>query len=79
MDDQDTYFDGDEPRLDAILEAFPEYRPQAQKQVDLPSSRTAKAPSVNPWVPETRNLTEQARILRDDPSLARRLKEEAGL
>lgn len=34
---------------------------------------------VNPWKKETRNLTEQARIRKEDPDLARTLMEEAGL
>lgn len=33
----------------------------------------------NPWKKETRNLTEQGRITREDPALAARLKKEAGL
>ncbi len=32
----------------------------------------------NPWSKETRNLGEQARLLREDPALAGRLKTEAG-
>jgi hypothetical protein len=34
---------------------------------------------TNPWKRETRNLTEQGRILRSDPQLATRLKAEAGI
>jgi len=33
----------------------------------------------NPWKTETRNLTEQAKILRENPKLAERLKKEAGV
>lgn len=32
----------------------------------------------NPWKRETRNLTEQARLMRENPELAARLKAEAG-
>lgn len=33
----------------------------------------------NPWKPETFNLTNQAKILQENPSLAARLKQEAGV
>ncbi len=33
----------------------------------------------NPWKPETFNLTEQGRLLREKPELARRLMAEAGV
>jgi len=36
-------------------------------------------PEVNPWKPETFNLTNQAKILQENPSLAARLKQEAGV
>lgn len=32
----------------------------------------------NPWAKETQNLTEQGRIMRDDPALAEQLKKAAG-
>jgi chromosome segregation ATPase len=35
-------------------------------------------PQNNPWAKETRNLTEQMRIARENPSLANRLKAQAG-
>jgi multidrug efflux pump subunit AcrA (membrane-fusion protein) len=38
----------------------------------------AGAPQKNPWATETLNLTEQARILRENPALAAQLKREAG-
>lgn len=34
---------------------------------------------TNPWKAETRNITEQARIQREDPELAKRLRGEAGI
>lgn len=34
---------------------------------------------VNPWKKETRNLTQQGKILRDNPDLAKKLKLAAGL
>ena len=36
-------------------------------------------PEVNPWKPETFNLTLQGKILRDDPAKATRMKAEAGI
>ncbi len=33
---------------------------------------------ANPWAKETRNLAEQVRILKENPTLAQRLKAEAG-
>jgi DNA repair exonuclease SbcCD ATPase subunit len=36
-------------------------------------------PEVNPWKPETFNLTLQGQILREDPAKATRMKAEAGV
>jgi hypothetical protein len=36
-------------------------------------------PEVNPWKPETFNLTLQGKILREDPAKATRMKAEAGV
>jgi hypothetical protein len=36
-----------------------------------------KPPAMNPWKKETRNLTEQGRILRENPALATQLQREA--
>ncbi len=36
-------------------------------------------PEVNPWKPETFNLTLQGKILREDPAKATRMKAEAGI
>jgi predicted nuclease with TOPRIM domain len=36
-------------------------------------------PEVNPWKPETFNLTLQGKILREDPAKAARMKAEAGV
>lgn len=45
---------------------------------DGTKSSTAPTPSIkNPWKKETFNLTEQMRILRENPPLAARLKAEA--
>jgi predicted RNase H-like nuclease (RuvC/YqgF family) len=39
----------------------------------------AGSPEVNPWKPETFNLTMQGKILREDPAKAARMKAEAGV
>ena len=39
----------------------------------------AGSPEVNPWKPETWNLTMQGKILREDPAKATRMKAEAGV
>ncbi len=39
----------------------------------------AGSPEVNPWKPETFNLTLQGKILREDPAKAARMKAEAGI
>ena len=36
-------------------------------------------PEVNPWKPETFNLTQQGKILKEDPAKATRMKAEAGV
>lgn len=77
MDDPETYFDGGTPNVDAILRDFPEYAPKPASTVTIPGSKTAGGPATNPWVRETRNLTEQARITRENPALAQQLKDAA--
>jgi hypothetical protein len=41
-------------------------------------SGSGRGSKSNPWKKETRNLTEQGRIKRENPELAERLKREAG-
>ena len=43
------------------------------------TTQTPPAYKNNPWKVETKNLTEQGRILKEDPELAERLKAEAGV
>ena len=78
MDDPDEYFDETSPNVEAILEAFPEYKPQPAGPTPTKGAG-GNAPTVtrNPWKPETRNLTEQARILRENPALAQQLQRDA--
>lgn len=44
-----------------------------------PGSNGSAGTRNNPWAKDTMNLTEQGRILREDPAKAERLKREAGL
>ncbi|NGP45977.1 DUF4355 domain-containing protein [Bacillaceae bacterium SIJ1] len=46
---------------------------------DTPSVGTKNKGTYNPWKKETRNLTEQGRILRENPELAQKLKTQAGV
>jgi hypothetical protein len=42
-------------------------------------TNTPPPPQDNPWKPETFNLTKQGKILKEDPELAKRLKQAAGV
>jgi hypothetical protein len=44
-----------------------------------PTRQVPATPEVNPWKPETFNLTLQGKILREDPAKATRMKAEAGV
>jgi len=44
-----------------------------------PPDAAASGGRVNPWHPSSLNLTEQGRILRDSPEIARRLRAAAGV
>lgn len=78
MDDADEYFDGTEPDEEKILSDFPEYAPKAAGPTPTKGAG-GNAPTVttNPWKRETRNLTMQARIKRDNPALAQELQAAA--
>ena len=43
------------------------------------SGGTAASSIVNPWKKETKNFTEQARLLKESPDVAAQLKSEAGV
>lgn len=61
----------------AVLKELPELK--GATNVGGPTNPGAdghKGP--NPWAKDTLNLTEQARLLREDPALAKQLKEAAG-
>lgn len=46
---------------------------------DAPPPGSQKESEVNPWKKETKNLTLQAKIVREDPTAAARLKQAAGV
>ena len=71
------------PILDWARASLPQYRLKAPKPsgTGAPVGRSAggdlPAGQKNPWARETFNLTEQARLVRNDPDLANRLREAA--
>lgn len=78
MDNPDDYFDENgKPLNEKILTDFSEYAPKETGTSPVSSVRPARGPVTNPWVKETRNLTEQARIIRENPDLAAQLKQDA--
>lgn len=66
------------------LEALAKAKPWLKKQASGPVGSGTNPPGaggteVNPWKKESFNLTMQAKILRENPALAARLKAEAGV
>lgn len=66
------------------LEALVETKPWLKKAEAKPVGSGTNPPGAggaepNPWKKETFNLTQQAKILRENPALAARLKAEAGV
>ncbi len=66
------------------LEALVETKPWLKKAEAKPVGSGTNPPGAgvaepNPWKQETFNLTQQAKILRENPALAARLKAEAGV
>lgn len=75
----DGTVEGVREALEALLEAKP-YLKAAPKQVGSPSNPPGAATGErNPWLKEHFNLTEQGRILREDPAKAQRMMAEAGI
>lgn len=68
----------DEWAAEQLRESHPYIFPQP-KGSGAPGNNGSGAPKANPWKPDQRNRTEQARIVRDDPELAKRLMSEAGI
>jgi hypothetical protein len=66
--------------LGTLVQAKPWLKKQAGGQVGSGTNPPgAGGTEVNPWKQETFNLTMQARILKENPALAARLKAEAGV
>lgn len=66
------------------LEALVETKPWLKKAEAKPVGSGTNPPGagvaeLNPWKKETFNLTQQAKVLRENPALAARLKAEAGV
>ena len=69
----------DEWAAEHLRETHPFLFPQP-KGSGAPGNTGAQGQSkVNPWAKDQRNLTEQARLRREDPELAQRLQQEAGV
>lgn len=73
-----------ESTLETIVSFQEEWQEAIEAEVnkrlatDTPLVGTKKAGSYNPWKKDSFNLTEQARILKDNPELAKKLKAQAG-
>jgi hypothetical protein len=84
LDMEKVKLDGDQLLgLDDQLKAIKESDPYLFGESGRVGSGTnppgAGNPEVNPWKPETFNLTMQGKILMEDPAKATRMKAEAGI
>jgi predicted nuclease with TOPRIM domain len=70
---------GLDDQLKAIKESDPYLFGESGKVGSGTNPPGAGNPEVNPWKPETFNLTLQGKILREDPAKATRMKAEAGI
>ena len=70
---------GLDDQLKAIKESDPYLFGDSGKVGSGTNPPGAGNPEVNPWKPETFNLTLQGKILREDPAKATRMKAEAGV
>lgn len=74
-----------ETRLEAVAKIIEAERSKAKEQLFKENGRApVKSPNnkqtaVNPWKKETYNLTEQMRLLKTNPELAKAMKAEANL
>lgn len=77
--------DGTVKGLDEALEGLRESKPylfgnegpKLKGRTPIMVGNTVEHTGKNPWSKETFNLTEQARIMKEDPELAKKLKEQA--
>jgi len=70
---------GLDDQLKALKESDPYLFGESGKVGSGTNPPGAGNPEVNPWKPETFNLTLQGQILREDPAKATRMKAEAGV
>ena len=70
---------GLDDQLKALKESDPYLFGESGKVGSGTNPPGAGNPEVNPWKPETFNLTLQGQILREDPAKAARMKAEAGV
>jgi hypothetical protein len=83
LDMEKVKLDGDkllglDDQLKAIQQSDPYLFGETGKVGSGTNPPGAGNPEVNPWKPETFNLTLQGKILREDPAKATRMKAEAG-
>ncbi|HEX7021398.1 MAG TPA: hypothetical protein VF171_00975 [Trueperaceae bacterium] len=78
----DGTVDGVKEALEALAEAKPYLKAQPKGNGNVGSGTNpggdGNSGIKNPWLPDNLNLTEQGRIMRENPELAARLKAEAG-
>jgi hypothetical protein len=84
LDMEKVKLDGDQllgidEQLKAIQQSDPYLFGEPGKVGSGTNPPGAGNPEVNPWKPETFNLTLQGQILREDPTKATRMKAEAGV
>jgi hypothetical protein len=80
LDDEHVDDEGN-VNVENLLEAYPFLAPEDARPTarSAPSPAPATgAPARNPFAKESLNLTEQARLLRENPTLAASLKKQAG-
>lgn len=67
--------------LEELLQAKPYLRAAGPSKVGAPSNPAGATNTgeTNPWLKDHFNLTEQGRIMREDPAKARRMMAEAGV
>lgn len=76
---EDGKVEGIKEALEALLQAKPWLKKQGGQVGSGTNPPGAGNTEVNPWKQETFNLTQQAKILRENPALAARFKAEAGV
>jgi chromosome segregation ATPase len=65
--------------IETLKEKAPHFWPQSQGSGMAQGQNGSSYTGKNPFKPESRNLTEQFKLKKENPDLARRLAEEAGI